>query len=109
MKQTLSIFFGIIIIFNFFLLGYMHEQVHVEIFKSYGIESHIEYFSHFPDFVTIADEWGSCTNECKLAHNINEAIMYPLQIFYIVISSGLFILITLKELNLELLIENNSE
>lgn len=65
----------------------MHEQVHVEIYGSYGIDSHIEYISQFPNVVTIAER--SCPSEsCRLAHNINEAIGYPLMIFYVVF--GLF-------------------
>lgn len=59
------------------LLGYMHEQVHVAIFKGYGIESEVHYISSFPDFKTVPEK--NCPNEaCVLAHNINEAVSYPL-------------------------------
>jgi len=98
-----SIAFGIIMILGLIGIGIMHEQVHVQIYSGYGVESRVEYFSHFPDFVTISD---GCPKEyfdsCRLAHNINEAITYPIQIIYVVISLGLFILILLSELKLEL-------
>ena len=74
----------------------MHEQVHVEIFRSYGIESHVEYFSHFPNLVTIAEE--GCVDEvCVLAHNINEAISYPLLFFYSMIGMLLILIIVAIE------------
>lgn len=81
---------GIIALFGF---AYMHEQVHVEIFRSYGINSRIEMFSHFPDAVTIAEE--PCpVNECKLAHNLNEVVGYPLM----VILAYLIVVGAIKEL-----------
>jgi len=90
--MKLSFIFGIIIIFAFLLSGYMHEQVHVAIFKDYNIESHVEYFSHFPAIVTIAEK--SCpTSECELAHEINEAIGYQLDAFFIIIAFGLLFII----------------
>jgi hypothetical protein len=53
----------------------MHEQVHSEIYRSYGIDSEIHYFSEFPDIVTIGEK--PCPNEiCELAHHINEAVTY---------------------------------
>ncbi len=77
-------------------MAYMHEQAHVEIYRHYGIDSHVEYFSHFPHIVTIADE--PCPTElCLLANNINEIISYPLSLFYFMIGFGLIILIILKE------------
>jgi len=94
--KILPIIFLITIILGFIGFGYMHERVHVEIYRSYGIESHIEYFSHFPDFVTVAEE-GCPTESCELAHNINEAIGYPLMAFYLLISIGMLILIVIKE------------
>ena len=73
-KAFFILFVGLIALFGF---AYMHELVHVEIFRSYGIESRIEMFSRFPDAVTIAEK--PCpVNECTLAHNINEVVGYPL-------------------------------
>ena len=92
MKITLLM--SLVIVLGFIVFGYMHEQVHVEIFQSYGVESHVEYLSHFPDFVTIADSsTENCDSNCVLAHNINEAISYPLMAFYILIGFGLLCII----------------
>lgn len=95
MKYFIEIFFLITIVIGFFVMVYMHEQVHIIIFDSYGIDSHVEYFSHFPDFVTIPDNTsnGTCTESCILAHNINKAITYPLFGFYILIAIGLLVII----------------
>jgi len=72
-----------ILILGLFGLGFMHEQVHVQIYAYDGIESHVEYFSHFPDFVTIAEE--NCkTDYCQLSHNINEIVGYHLLALYTV-------------------------
>lgn len=84
--------FIIILIIGFFGLAFMHEQVHIEIYRSYGIESHVEYLSHFPDLVIIAEK--SCPTEtCELAHNINEIVGYPLMVLYIVFGFAVLILI----------------
>lgn len=94
--MRLSTIFSIIIVLGLLGLGYMHEQVHVQIYAGYGIDSHVEYLSHFPDLVTIAES-GCPTEECTLAHSINEIVSYPLSIFYIVLTSGILIIIILKE------------
>lgn len=74
---------SIIFIIGFIAFAYMHEHAHVEIFRSYGVTSHVEYFSHFPDAVTIADGNRSrCTANCDLAHDINEVVGYQLMPFY---------------------------
>ena len=79
MKVTLFVmFFGILCMF---LIGVFHEQVHVEIYKGYGIESKVKYFADFPDMTTYPES--SCpTEECELANNINEAITYPLIVVF---------------------------
>lgn len=88
--------FFLALIFGFFLFGYMHEQVHIQIYKGYGIDAHAEYFSHFPDFVTIAEE--PCpTEECALAHNINEAVGYHLMVFYFITGIFMFIVVMFLE------------
>lgn len=89
--------FGIVF-FGFLVMT--HEQVHVEIYKSYGIPSHIEYFKEFPRIVTITDRLiGSdeCPESCKLANNINEAISYPLIIVTIIIYLGIFYILVILE------------
>jgi len=66
---------------GFIGLVYMHEMAHKEIFRSYGIESKIEMFSHFPYAVTIPEK-GCEYDTCILAHDINDAIGYHLLFFY---------------------------
>jgi len=101
MKITLLASF--ILMLGFIGMGYMHEMVHIEIFRSYEIESHMEWFSHFPDLVTIAEE--PCpTEECNLAHNINEAITYPIEIIFLTIGLLMILIILLKERELEMCI-----
>ena len=91
-----SMFFVVVFFLGYIGLGYMHEQVHVEIFRHYGIESQVEYFSHFPNLVTIPE--ANCpTEECLLANNINEAIGYPLTVLYCVFGIFCWIMIILKE------------
>lgn len=76
------VFVGVIGILFYFGFGIYHEYVHIEILRSYGIESHIEYFSHFPDLVTVSEPHSEeqCPDSCKLAHNINEVVGYQLGI-----------------------------
>lgn len=89
------------------LIGY-HEQTHVEIYRSYGIESSIEYFSHFPSVVTIAEE--PCPNEsCVLAHNNADSIMYPIGVIYIIfIFIFMEIIFCLEDIIRELKLSNRS-
>ena len=84
--------FLIITLGCFLLLAVMHEFVHVAIYNSYGVKSHVEYFSHFPDFVTITEDSANCTESCTLAHNLNEAVSYPLEAFYMFFA-GVFLVI----------------
>lgn len=94
--MRLSVAFGVIGILLFIFLGVIHEQVHVAIYKSYGIESRVEYFKDFPDLTTYAEK--PCpTNDCVLANNLAEAITYPLTAFYLLIFMGLFFVILIIE------------
>ena len=79
-----KMFFAVIMMLGFIGIGMMHEQVHVAVYRSYGIDSHVEYFSHFPTIVTIADE-GCPTEACIFTNNLNEIIGYPLNILYMVV------------------------
>jgi len=91
------IFYSIVFLACYLFLGVMHEQVHVQINNFYGIDSRVEYFSHFPHFVTIAyNNTENCNDSCKLAHNINEAIGYPLLVFYIFLGLTFLIIITMR-------------
>ncbi len=89
---------------GFGMLGYLHEQVHVSIFASRGIESEVFYLRFFPDLVTIGAE--PCPDQfCRLAHDINEAVGYPLQMIYALIFVGLFYIILLLEEKYNVLLE----
>lgn len=95
-----KIIFAIVLIGGLLLFGFMHEQVHVAVYKSYGIESEVHYLKNFPDFTTTVsynDYVEKCTDNCKLANNINEAVSYPLMAFYFVFSIGIFIIIGFLE------------
>ena len=75
MKKAL--FIGLIALLSLFMFGVMHEQVHVAIYDDYGIDAEVYYLKYFPDFVTVAEK--PCnSDECRLAHNINDAIGYHL-------------------------------
>jgi len=92
----LSTIFMIVLFFGVIGLGVMHEQVHVAIYTGYGVESHVEYFGHGWNFVTIAEE--RCPTEmCEFAQNLNEIIGYPLLVLYVVFGIFCEIMIILKE------------
>ena len=80
MKWTLL--FGIIGVVGLILIGYMHEQNHVNIMEDYGIESKVYYFKYFPDFVTEYEK--PCPNDvCKLANEMIDNLGYHLLPFYL--------------------------
>lgn len=93
--------FGFILLVGLIGFSYMHEQVHVEINKDYNIGSIVEV--QFPNLVTVGDS--ECPNDnCKLAHEINEAVSYPLLIIFAVIGVAFFIIILiLVNIKLELM------
>jgi hypothetical protein len=94
-----STWFALCCIIFFFWGDYMHEQVHVQIYRSYGIESRIEMFSHFPDAVTIAEE--PCpTDSCRLAHNLNEVVTYNLESLLAILFLGFYLLLMHKDFEL---------
>lgn len=82
-----------------FIMAYFHESVHQIIYADYGIESHIEWFSHFPDVVTVTEPINStqCPVSCDFAHEMNEAIGYQLIPIFFLLIFGLFIIIMLIE------------
>lgn len=95
---TISIF---ILIIGFLGMGIMHEYTHIEIFSHYGIDSHIQFFSHFPDLVVIADE--PCEYQtCILAHNNSDSFFYPLTAIYTAAGLLLIAIIGLLESLVEL-------
>ena len=83
--KTLIIFL-VVMFFGIATLEYAHEQVHVAIYRSYDIESYVDYFK----VITIPES--PCpTDNCILAHNINEIIGYPLVVFFILIAMLFYI------------------
>jgi len=103
---------GLVVIAGLFYYGYMHETVHVEIFKTYGIESHIEYWGHDGDWVTIADgDYSNCNinNGCSQAHDMNEIVGYQLESIYIIIAFFGILGIALLYLIVHVLTETHKE
>ncbi len=96
-----STVFIFIILIGLALLVYMHEEVHVIIYDTYGIDSEIGI--DFPHAYTKPiGNYSECNDSCELAHNINEAVTYPLLSFYLLISFGFYIVIILQELQYDL-------
>jgi hypothetical protein len=95
----LGILYSILIIFAVILMGVQHEAAHVAIFEDYGIESHVEYWGHGMDWVTISEAApaGQCNETCHVLHNVNEIVSYNLMGFLVLIGVGfLFILIIMS-------------
>lgn len=114
MKQTrlrnffIIITFCIIFILGGFTMTYYHEMAHVEIFRTYGIQSEIHLFEKFPTFITRADVddyQARCDDNCKMANDINEMIYYPIQFIYVIIGLGFLALIILRCIEIDLIKE----
>lgn len=87
------ILFMIVGVLALFLNGYLHEQVHVSVFESYGIKSQVYYLKYFPDFVTKSEE--PCPNDsCILANSVNEAVGYNTLPIFLLLLLGLLIIIS---------------
>lgn len=97
-KMKFMIFFVIVGILGFLLLGYLHEQVHVSIYSYYGIKTHVEYIKSFPDWITYPEK--PCPTEgCTLANINAETLDYHAMPFYFMIFLGLAFIIGLIESN----------
>lgn len=95
--MKISIFFLIIGMLTIFMFGYMHEQAHIAIYKSYGVKAEATYFANFPDMTTTAEK--PCpTDTCFLANNINEIVGYPLLVILTTIILGFFLTIFVLEI-----------
>lgn len=93
--MKLSIIFAIIGILILAMLIYAHEQGHQSIYRSYGIDSKIRLRPLAA--VTIAEE--PCPiPECTLAHDINDSIMYHIEMLISLLIFGFFFLLYEKEL-----------
>lgn len=91
--------FGILGILLFIFGGYQHESVHQQIFNHYGIKSNITI--DFPDLITTPEK-GCKEESCILANNINDAISYNLDMFYLLFFTFGIIIISLIELKYDL-------
>jgi hypothetical protein len=76
-----------------------HEKVHQVIYADYGIESHIEWFSEFPDIATVTEPIyeEQCPTDCKLANEMNEAVGYHLIPIFFLLIIAFFIIIVILE------------
>lgn len=106
--KTLVFIMVVTVVIGGFGMIYMHEQVHKQIYKGWGIDSHIEYFSLDRPFeaVTYADE--PCPNDaCVLANDLNEVVSYNLDFFYVLMGVGLLIVVIFQYFMLKELEELN--
>ena len=84
MKYKIILLFIAIAILGYIGFIYMHEFGHQEIFRSYGLESRVEWFKYFPQVRTIPDQ--PCSNTaCTVAHNMHDSIGYHLMVMYYLI------------------------
>jgi hypothetical protein len=89
MKVSIICMFMLVI--SIFLGGYLHEQVHVKIYRDYNISSHVDYWGDFPNFITYPEK--RCDNpNCILANELNEIVGYPLMV---ILSSLGFLLVVI--------------
>jgi hypothetical protein len=96
MKSNLILtLIGVIFIGLFCFFAYMHEQAHVQIYKHYNINSHIEYIKSFPNLATYPESNCPENSTCKLENSINEAIGYQLMPIFVFLIVSMFILIAL--------------
>lgn len=78
------LWYATIFFLGMILLTSVHEKVHVIINGHYDLTSKVYWFKYFPSVATEAN--APCpTDTCRLAHEINEAITYPLQTIYFVV------------------------
>jgi len=100
MRFWFSILFGIVIFGAMIFSAIGHEELHKIIFDEYGINITITYFDGLSfNTVTTPDKnsSGVCNDYCQLSHNINEAIAYNLESYFVMIGIGMFIIIIVLE------------
>lgn len=104
MKQNLLTFLLIFLVLGYasgVVMVYVHEQVHIAIYESYGVRSEMKINFLTLSGSTSADKIESqekCKDNCRLAHNINEVVGYHLNgIVFILICLFVLSLITKKE------------
>lgn len=94
-KHFLSFAYIVLIIIVIFSQTRMHEEVHQQIFKIYGINStigvNLEYAYTKPDKNCPID------SDCELLHSLNEIVSYNLQGFEVLFFIATFFIIILME------------
>lgn len=109
--KSISLFFCILLIaaalyFSVLSATESHENVHQIIFRSYGIDSYVEYNYYFPfnsftgkDYIARTIPYNStdatikCTELCKMQHNYNEIVGYSYINFLGAIAMFLIVLV----------------
>ena len=82
MKPISTLFITFLLILGLFGMIYHHEFVHKEIFRWYNIDNTIDF--GIMASTTTSDK--PCpSDECILAHNINDIITYPVMWIYILL------------------------
>lgn len=94
--MKLSTVFGLVGIILIVIFILCHEYIHQVIFTMDGIKSKIGFY----DYTIATKPESNCkTSECKLAHEINEIVGYPLMLIFLLLWFGLFIIIFILEEN----------
>jgi len=88
-KIASTILMAVLFISSMASITYYHENVHKEIFRSYGIDSTIEYNFLWMGGRTITNETCS-TEQCTISHNQNEIIGYSLSALVVALWCMLF-------------------
>lgn len=88
-------YFAVIAIIGLFIMAYLHEMVHVQIYNDYGVDSEIKIFDMEGfGMVTIGYNVGDkCNDTCQLAHEINEVVGYHLMAIYFLLFVGFFFIL----------------
>lgn len=100
--KSLVILAVIVVLVTTVYFTYFHESVHQAIFKSYNINSEVDYWSWKHPLVATTTPESSCNNDsCTLANNINESVGYHLEPVVVLLGSGLVIITAFLSLQLK--------
>lgn len=96
-----SILFFIAVLGNFFVGSYLHEDIHRQIFRDYGVESEIG-FNLISGYTKPVENYTGLSREeirnMNKLHIQNEIVTYNLQQYYSLIAIGFFIIILILEM-----------
>ena len=92
-----TILFAVIGILGFVGFVYMHEFGHQEIYRSYNLDSEIDWFSHFPVVRTMPEKDCPIT-ACTVAQNFHDTVGYHLMpVYFLILFFGFVVLIVLEK------------